>query len=88
MKLEDATKILESIQQELQRIEDPNINRGVSVLLNLIEMLAADNARLKQENQLHKDEVSFLNSITPHMKMILPPLEKRDQGGFFRWIVS
>ncbi len=27
---------------------------------------------------------SFLNSITPYMKMILPPLEKGDQGGFFR----
>ena len=28
--------------------------------------------------------VSFLNSITPYMKMILPPLEKGDRGGFFR----
>jgi hypothetical protein len=32
--------------------------------------------------------VSFLNSITPYMKMILPPLEKGDRGGFFRWIAS
>jgi len=30
--------------------------------------------------------VSFLNSITPYMKMILPPLEKGDRGGFSRWI--
>jgi hypothetical protein len=52
MKPGKVTKILESIQPELQRIEDPNINRDVSVLLNLIEMLASDNARLKQENQV------------------------------------
>jgi hypothetical protein len=30
--------------------------------------------------------VSFLNSIRPYMKMILPPLEKGDRGGFSRWI--
>jgi hypothetical protein len=30
--------------------------------------------------------VSFSNPITPYMKMILPPLEKGDRGGFFRWI--
>jgi hypothetical protein len=32
--------------------------------------------------------VSFLNSITPYLNMILPPLEKGDRGGFFRWIAS
>jgi O-acetyl-ADP-ribose deacetylase (regulator of RNase III) len=32
--------------------------------------------------------VSFLNSITPYMKIILPPLEKGDRGGFFRLIIS
>jgi hypothetical protein len=32
--------------------------------------------------------VSFLNAITPYMKMILPPLEKGDREGFFRWIAS
>jgi hypothetical protein len=26
--------------------------------------------------------VSFLNPITPYMKMILPPLEKGDRGDF------
>ncbi len=60
MKPEDVTKILESIQPELQKIEDPHIKHVVSVLLNLIEMLASDNARLKQENQLLKDEISHL----------------------------
>jgi len=43
MKLEDVTKILESIQPELQKIEDPHVKHVVSVLLNLIEMLASDN---------------------------------------------
>jgi len=60
MKPEDVTKILESIQPELQKIEDPHIKHVVSVLLNMIEMLASDNARLKQENQLLKDEINHL----------------------------
>lgn len=60
MKPEDITKILESIQPELQKIEDPNIKLVISVLLNLIEMLASDNARLRQENQVLKDEINRL----------------------------
>ena len=57
---ENTTKILDSIQPELQKIEDPNTKRVIAVLLNLIEMLASDNARLKHENQLHKDEINRL----------------------------
>jgi hypothetical protein len=45
---------LESIQPEIQKIEDPNTKRVVSVLLNLIEVLASDNARLKK--------ISFINA--------------------------
>lgn len=60
MKAEDITKILESIQPEIQKIEDPNISRVISVLLNLIEMLASDNVRLRQENQILKDEINRL----------------------------
>ncbi len=57
---ENITKILDSIQPELQKIEDPNTKRVIAVQLNLIEMLASDNARLKHENQLHKDEINRL----------------------------
>ena len=52
MTLENITKILDSIQPEIQKIEGANTKRVVAVLLNLIEMLASDNARLKHENQL------------------------------------
>ena len=57
---ENTTKILDSIQPEIQKIEGTNTKRVVAVLLNLIEMLASDNARLKHENQLHKDEINRL----------------------------
>lgn len=60
MKPAQITKILGSIHPELQKIEDTNINSAVSVLLNLVEMLASDNARLIQENQLNKDEINRL----------------------------
>ena len=49
-----------------------------------------DNQMLAQidTDGIHALYVSFLNSITPYMEMILPPLEKGDRGGFFRWIAS
>ena len=49
-----ATKILESIQPEFQKIENPNIKHVVSVLLNLIAMLASDNARLNKRTSFIK----------------------------------
>ena len=74
MKPENATKILESIQPELQKIEDPHIKHVVSVLLNLIEILASDNARLKQENQLLNDEINHLNLALPLAGVKVPPM--------------
>ena len=56
MKPEEITKVLESIQPEINKIEEPHIKGIVSVLLNLIEMLSSDIARLKEENQALKDE--------------------------------
>lgn len=60
MKSADIAKILESIQPDIENIEDPNITRLVSILLNLVEVLASDNARLRQENQVLKDEINRL----------------------------
>ena len=56
MKAEEISKVLESIQPEINKIEEPHIKGIVSVLLNVIEMLASDNARLREENQALKDE--------------------------------
>ena len=60
MKPADISKILESIQPDIETIEDPKIKRLVSVLLNLVEVLASDNARVRQENQALKDEINRL----------------------------
>jgi hypothetical protein len=56
MKTEDITKVFEIIQPDIDKIEDPASKKVMSVLLNLIEELASENARLKQENQELKDE--------------------------------
>jgi len=60
MKPADISKVLESIQPDIETIEDPKIKRLVSVLLNLVEVLASDSARLRQENQALKDEINRL----------------------------
>ncbi|MCP4400268.1 MAG: hypothetical protein GY801_23545 [bacterium] len=48
--------MLERVQPAIDIIEDPNLKHMVSVLLNLIERLVSENARLPQENQVFKDE--------------------------------
>ena len=60
MKTEDITKVLEIIQPDIDKIEDPASKKVMSVLLNLIEELASENARLRQENQALKDEINRL----------------------------
>jgi hypothetical protein len=58
-----STKIdhlLESLQPELERIEDQNTRRLVSVLLNLVEEVVSENMMLRQENQMLKDEINRL----------------------------
>jgi cell division protein FtsB len=66
--------LLERLQPDIERIEDPNTRRLVSVLLNLIEEVVSENATLRQENQALKDEINRLKgeqgkpNITPNTK--------------------
>ena len=60
MKSADISNILESVQPTIDTIEDSIIRHEVSVLLNLIEGLASENARLQRENQALKDEINRL----------------------------
>ncbi len=60
MKSIDISKILEGIQSKIDWIEDRNIKEIVSVLYNLVEYLASENDRLRQDNQALKDEINRL----------------------------
>ena len=60
MKTEDIINILKIIQPDIDKIEDCAAKKAVSVLLNFLEELASDIARLRQENQELKDEINRL----------------------------
>jgi hypothetical protein len=60
MKTAEMSTILERIQPGIGSITDPNAKRVLSVLLNLVEGLASENAHLREENQSLKDEINRL----------------------------
>lgn len=66
--------LLKRLQPDIERIEDPNTRRLVSVLLNLVEEVVSENMTLRQENQALKDEINRLKgehgkpTITPNTK--------------------
>jgi len=60
MRTTEISNVLKSIQLDLERIEDLNTKRLVSVLLNLVEEVASENAMLRHENQVLKDEINRL----------------------------
>ena len=60
MKTEDITKVLEIIQPDIDKIEDSATKKVVVVLLNLLEELVSENARLRQEIQVLNDEINRL----------------------------
>ncbi len=66
--------LLESLQPDIERIDEPNTRRLVSVLLNLVEEVVSENTTLRQENQALKDEINRLKgeqgkpNITPNTK--------------------
>jgi len=56
----DIIKVLESIQNTIDKIEDKKTKQIVSVLYNLVEDVFSDNTRLREENQALKDEINKL----------------------------
>jgi hypothetical protein len=60
MKEADISEVLESIHNQVEKIEDRETKRIVSVLYNLVEEVVSDNTNLLRENQALKDEVNRL----------------------------
>jgi hypothetical protein len=60
MKKVDISEVLESIQNQVEKIEDRETKKIVSVLYNLVEDVVLDNTNLLKENQSLKDEVNRL----------------------------
>jgi hypothetical protein len=60
MKKAAIAEVLESIQNQVEKIEDRETKKIVSVLYNLVEEVVSDNTNLLKENQALKDEVNRL----------------------------
>ena len=60
MKKADVSEVLNSIQNQIEKIEDKETKKIVSVLYNLVEDVVLDNNNLLKENQSLKDEVNRL----------------------------
>lgn len=52
----DIQKVIEGINIHIESIADPAIKTVISKLLNVIELLAAENKQLREENQNLRDE--------------------------------
>ncbi len=76
MKKKDISGVLESIQNEIEKIEDRNTRAIMSVLYNLVEDLASENTRLREENQALKDEINRLKG--EQGKPEIKPNRKKD----------
>lgn len=60
MNTANLTKILESIQPDLEQVEGQASKKAVSTLLNIVEESVAESTKLKNENQTLKDEINRL----------------------------
>jgi hypothetical protein len=60
MKKTDISEALESIQNQVEKIEDRKTKEIVSALYNLTEEIILDNTNLLKENQALKDEINRL----------------------------
>jgi len=60
MKKVDISEVLKSIQNQVEKIEDNETKKIVSVLYNLVEKIVSDNTSLIEKNQALQDEVNRL----------------------------
>ena len=60
MKKIDISKVLESIQNQVEEIEDRKTREIVSILYNLVEDVVSDNTRFIEEIQALKNEINRL----------------------------
>lgn len=72
----EISKTLERVQLTIDHIEDQQIKDVLSVLLNLIEEVSSENARLQRENQALKDENNRLKG--EHGKPTIKPNTRKD----------
>ncbi|MFK5952017.1 MAG: hypothetical protein QM498_03100 [Desulfobacterium sp.] len=72
------TKILESIQPDLEQVEGQASKKAVSTLLNIVEESVAESTILKNENKTLKDEINRLKR--EQGKPDIKPKKKKKDG--------
>ncbi len=78
MNTASLTKILESIQPDLEQVEVQASREAVSTLLNIVEESVAESTKLKNENQTLKDEINRLKG--EQGKPDIKPNKKKKEG--------
>ena len=56
----ELTATLHTLEERFNAVEDAEMKASLQTLLNLVETLAGENARLREENQHLKDEINRL----------------------------
>ena len=74
----ELTTTLQGLQAQFTSLEDPDIKASLQTLLNLVERLAGEHARLQEENQQLKDEINRLKGEHGNPKFAAKSRQKHD----------